>query len=571
MTALSRWPGWLIILLALAVTSLNAWKPPVIDDPVYIAYAQEFAAHPSQPYSFVYDGIPANRILVPPVLPAWLALGIPIIGDDPIALKLWLFPIMLLFAGSLFLLLRRFAAGYEWNLTIVTLFSPAILPGINLMLDVPAVAFGMTALALYLFAVDHRSFSLSLAAGIIAGLAMETKYSAFTLPAVFFVHGWLHRQWRFALPAAFVAILTFAGCEAFIAHAQGDSHFMLAMQERQKRQGNPFRLFNALITHFGGLCGALWLIGLTIRGVPRWRIILGFAWILAGFLLLMFVPDEGASLLANPRDGQPLVVLSHLIFVPIGAAFFLMVGGMSRQLWTLSDSANPEARNDRFVVLWLLIEIGGYFTITPFPAVRRILGVLIAATILIGRAWMLQIRHLPSQGWIASSRPVAPQPDSRALSRPVAPQPDSGCGATGILVTAVLVGLVYYAIELREAFAEKRAFHQAVAFVRQQESNASIRAFGNWGFRYQMMKTGIPWSKAAGQDLQPGDWFLHDTRYSPPIHPDVLPHLVLIKHIVIEDGFSLSTQKTYYDKGTPLIHSEKPIAEVFVYRYPSLQ
>ena len=101
----------LVVGLAVLVTLLNAVKPPVIDDPTFLDYARQFAEHPSQPYAFDYYGKQANDNLVPPVLPAWLACGIPFIGDDPIALKLWMFPILLLFVASLHALLNRFAFG----------------------------------------------------------------------------------------------------------------------------------------------------------------------------------------------------------------------------------------------------------------------------------------------------------------------------------------------------------------------------------------------------------------------------------------------------------------------------
>ena len=35
----------LALALAALMTLLNAFKPPVIDDPVYLSYAREFAAH----------------------------------------------------------------------------------------------------------------------------------------------------------------------------------------------------------------------------------------------------------------------------------------------------------------------------------------------------------------------------------------------------------------------------------------------------------------------------------------------------------------------------------------------
>src|SRR5215212_10044213 len=97
------------LLLALLLTGLNAFKSPQADDFNYLQYAHEFAAHPARPYDFNWGSpyqVRANQVLVPPGLPAWLALGIQLWGERLVALKLWLFPLFWLFTASAAALLR---------------------------------------------------------------------------------------------------------------------------------------------------------------------------------------------------------------------------------------------------------------------------------------------------------------------------------------------------------------------------------------------------------------------------------------------------------------------------------
>jgi hypothetical protein len=47
--------------------------------------------------------------------------------------------------------------------------------------------------------------------------------------------------------------------------------------------------------------------------------------------------------------------------------------------------APSHRRVTMFLVMWLVMEILGYFMMTPFPAVRRVLGITVVASLLTGR------------------------------------------------------------------------------------------------------------------------------------------------------------------------------------------
>jgi hypothetical protein len=526
----------LVVTLAAAATMFNALKPPVIDDSAYLYYGREFARHPSHPYDFEYYCNPANTFLVPPVLPAWLAAGGRLFGDDFVVLKLWLFPITVLFTASMLSLLRRFAPGREAPFLILTVFSPAILPSINLMLDVPVLALGLAATVLTLRAVDERSLPMSLAAGLVAAMAMETKYTAFTLPAVFLAFGWLQGQMKIAIAASLTAVAGFAGCEAAIALVHGDSHFLLAMQSRGVQKIDHFRLLSAAITQFGGLCGPLWLIGLLTLGVSRRIVVVLLGGIALGFGLLLLLTESSSVLLSNPHGARPLLTLNHLVFVSTGAGFLLTLSQLMRRTWMAATPGDPERRLDRFLVLWVAIELVGYLMISPFPAVRRILGMLMAAPILFAR-------RISFSG----------------LSR-------QQLALMNALTTAgVILGLTYNAIDRRDALAEQDAFRQACALIREQNPAAVIRVCADWGIRYYFEKEGLRWSRNVGGDVEPGEWFIYDNRCAPPIDPEVAERLELVGRVSVNGWPHVSTQKTFYMKNAPLIQSDEPLLELFVY------
>src|SRR5207249_2894070 len=144
------------------------------------------------PYGFSvfwYDRpYPANEVLAPPVLLYWWAAAVRLFGESPILWKLWFFPFSLLLVIALRSLFRRFARGLETPLVWMMVLAPSILPAFNLMLDVPALALSLAALALFFRAADRGSFSQATTAGVVAGVAMQTKYTAFLAPAVMVVY-----------------------------------------------------------------------------------------------------------------------------------------------------------------------------------------------------------------------------------------------------------------------------------------------------------------------------------------------------------------------------------------------
>ncbi|HEU5119208.1 MAG TPA: glycosyltransferase family 39 protein, partial [Isosphaeraceae bacterium] len=272
-----------LILLAFAslYTAQNATKPPTIDDVFYHHYAVQISQAPLDPYGFsiFYDQAyrPAHQVLAPPVFLYWWGLGLRLVGNDPTLWKFWLFPFSLLLVVTFHDLARRFARGTELWLTALLLFSPAFLPSLNLMLDIPALALGLAALSLFARASETRSWSLALGAGGLATLSMQTKYTGLLVPPLLLLYAGFARNLRLGSLSVAVSATLFVGWELVVAHLYGTSHFLLHLTRNPPNIYERIRTILALPTLLGSVSIPLLLLAASVLNLPRWA--RGLLWI----------------------------------------------------------------------------------------------------------------------------------------------------------------------------------------------------------------------------------------------------------------------------------------------------
>ena len=81
-------------------------------------------------------------------------------------------------------------------------------------------------------------------------------------------------------------------------------------------------------------------------------------------------------------NGKPVLTPSNIIYgliaIPVWTGFIGTGVALAR-----TKSADPAA--DRFLLIWLILEFGGYFALSPFPAARRVAGIVLAFTLMAGR------------------------------------------------------------------------------------------------------------------------------------------------------------------------------------------
>ncbi|MCS6852593.1 MAG: hypothetical protein NZ700_15665 [Gemmataceae bacterium] len=525
--------GWLLAL-AMLLTGLNMFKPVHIDDTVYIRMAEQIARRPCDPYGYtlLWYQYP-NRgmdILAPPVLPYWLASVVVWAPDQPAVWKLWMFPFCWLLVWAVDRLFRRFAPGLEAPLVIMTVLSPAVLPGINLMLDMPALALGLTGLVLFLDAARSRSVGRAALAGLVIGLAMQTKYTGFVSLTAVVVYAVVYR--RFLLGGLTMSMATglFVGWEAWVAGQYGVSHFLhnVRMYERAGVWSEKWHLAGPLLSNLGGVGPVVAAFGAAVLARRRWLALPAAAAALLLYLAVMFAPDDWLMITRPGAAGG--IHLENLLFGGCGMALVGIVLVTAVRLL-----GGRWRRPDLFLVAWWLLEVAGYFALTPFPAVRRVLGLVVVSTLLAGR-WAIVRRHL-WRGW-----PVH----------------------TLAILNVALGGMVAL-VDWQEAMVQRRAAERSEAIIRARDPHATIWYVGHWGFQFYADRAGmrpvVPWYPAspATADLPPptllrrGDWLVHP---DPRIHKQEIElpadRLAFLPLLVFGDRLPLRTVICYYGGSVPV-------------------
>jgi hypothetical protein len=472
-------PGASIVLhvlaTAVALTALNALKPLTADDPSYYWHAQQIARHPLDPYggTMVFREIvgPSVHNVAPPVALYWMALGLRVTGDDPQRLKLWLLPFALLLTGACSGLLQRFARGLEAPGIWLIALSPAILPSLNLMLDVPALALSLTAVWVFLRAMDRDSWPLAIGAGAIVGLAIQTKYTGFTVGAVLLAAGFLRGRPAMAVAACAVAGLMFVGWEAWVLGRYGESQFLYFLGRRERGETGPrsvLDLIRPLVRMLGPLASPLIPLGLVGLGAAKRWILLSMALVAGAHLALALVPE-----------GAPERVLSvyNLTLGWLGPALLVIVAAVA---WRLVGREWRET-DVRLLALWLAIELLAYLFLSTFPAARRTLGLF---TVLVVLTCAL------------ASRACRLEHGRRALVR-------------GAAALSVALGGFYFVIDLDDARAERATVERVHSLVAGGGSGRVRYLATNWGgFQFYAPRAGFLPVVPGRSTFAPGDWLV---------------------------------------------------------------
>jgi hypothetical protein len=542
-----------LLLLACLYTLLDCVKPLVIDDTAYSYYARQAAEHPLDPYGFAVlwwqRPQPANYVLAPPVLPYWWSVAVRLFGESPVLWKFWLLPVSLLFAWALHALFRRFARGLELPLTWLTVLSPVFLPGLNLMLDVPALALSLTAVVLFLRAADRDSPALAALAGLVAGLAMQTKYTGFLAPAVMFLYAALYGKLRLWPAAVVPALQVFVGWEFLTALLYGQSHFLNATRWSSSTSLEKAGLWLPLLGILGTGAPVLTLLGLAALRARPWVLVLGGAVALLAYAAtaclggMLHVEEIRLFPVHKLPAKLPLEIITFGLLGALGVGVLAAVGlrlGLPPAARFARAWRGRMYRDRWFLVLWLGLELAGYFTLTPFPAVRRVLGIVVVATLLAGRLASRTCR-------------------SRARARLV----------YGLAAFSAVLGLGFAALDWWEGRAEKTLAESAAAAARAR-GGGTVWFVGHWGFQYYAEHCGMrPVVPAYGPSqgellyvplpepslLREGDWLVQPEWRLTQQQIDLDPRRTEeVLRLTVTDPVPLRTVMCYYSGDTALQH-----------------
>jgi hypothetical protein len=537
------------LVLTALVTLANAAKPVTVDDTAYLLYARHIASNPTDPYGFSVfwwsKPEPAMGVLAPPVVPYWLAAGLNLFGESVPLMKLWLFPFVWVLAWALRALLVRFARGTEdFALPLLTL-SPAVLPTVNLMLDVPAVALALASVELFVRSARRENWALAILAGLVAGVAMQTKYTAFVAPAVIAWFGLTHRRAGLASVAVGAAVAVFVGWELFLVEKYGQSHFWLhatassgSLLAFAKNKGN---LIPPLVGQLGCLAVGVGLLAGCAWRLPRWWLIVAAVVWCVGFALVALLPHRWVAL------GRGLG-LTRAFWQVGGWVALVAVGGCAGMLlFRVKKGLGARSRSEAwFLVGWLVIEVLAALALTPFPAARRVIGITLVGGLVAARAVSRVSRAHPER-----------RPPQWALA------------------VGVAAGVAVAAVDTIDAFPEKVCAEMSADFTRERPANATVWFVGHWGFQYYCDRAGMQPLIAGETVARAGDFVVlpaypdGDGFHRPYAGFDVIAPVWAADEVAViewDDPLSAQTVPNFYGGANPVMGRDHPRLRIRVYQ-----
>ncbi len=535
-----------LFVAALSLTLLNAIKPVTMDDPSYLLHARHVAQNPLNPYGgemFTYQAYgPALYNNAPPVSIYWLGAGMRLLGNHVVLLKLWLLLWALLLAFALHALLVRVAPGVAVPFTWTVMLSPWVLPGFNFMIDVPALAMSLGAIALFARAADRDSVRGAVLAGIVAGLAIQTKYTGAIAPAVILAYGLVTRRVRLALAACVAAGLLALGWEALMGLRYGDTPVLHYLGRRERGESGVPRLdlVVPLFRFVGVLAAGLVPLGLAAVGASRRATVLAMTVVAAGYAAFALLPEHVVAALDGISGGR-FIDFDNATLGPAALAIFAIAGVV---LWRSGRRHEPL---DRFLLLWLSLELAGYFLISTAPAARRVMGVLVVASLLLARC---------------AARRAAGAPARMAL-----------LGAAAAF--AVVFGLGFWAVDVDDARAQRDDVQRVLRTIERARGAGSGAADQVWyvgnhfgAFQYYAPRSGMRPVMTGRSTLHAGDWlviplFVDD--------PDVRLDRSILRPVATLRSrgifrLPVTTRGGYYFGGRPLLRPDPDWRVATIYR-----
>ena len=237
---------------------------------------------------------------------------------------------------------------------------------------------------------------------MIAGVAFETKYTAFVSVSVIVLAALVWRRGLLGFAAVLMAAHVFCVWEFVIAVVSGRSHFFFNLAGGDTIEGGRLLdallglvktkgpLFTSLLSLLGGIALPFLLLGMLALGLSRRWLLLTAAIFLGGVVAIgLFDTHFKGKFAPSARffgamQTPPLnFELADVIFAVFGGGVFVVLGFVARSLWR--SSSGEGRREVVFLLGWLAFEIVAFFPLTPFPAVRRVLGIFIVLALLVGR------------------------------------------------------------------------------------------------------------------------------------------------------------------------------------------
>ncbi len=485
---------WAALAFGLLVGLADVVKPVHIDDTLYVEVARRIVTHPLDPYGGVmnWQQIPErtyNVSISPPLLSYWFALVMIVGGENVPLLHLSMIPWLLLVCWALYRLGERWArAGLLTVLLVIG--GPAVLVGMNLMLDVPLLACLCASVEFLARGepgrIDARSL---LAASVFGAMGVGIKFAGLAVVPVFLVASLTRRRLGPAL-AALGPIAALVGWQVLSRSIYGASQVDSGLSFLAKLQSSlPRQTVERTLTMMAILATTLplWL-------ATPWR---GRRAIGPAILAVLAATVAFGLLRSTPMNRLPVVTPALLVAVLLGTFSLLAIVWPGRG-WS-SGVSDP-----RFLLAtWIVSGAAVVILFGPFVAVRSFLPI-----------------HPPLVIWLLGGRDPA-RPRRLALGLTVAVS----------LALSTLLALT----DFRWAACYPDAARRIAS--RFGGPGRPVEFVGHWGWQYYAAREGFRAWDARQIDVPAGAIVVVPLRADKQwIHPAVASRFRLIDQIVIPPG-----------------------------------
>jgi 4-amino-4-deoxy-L-arabinose transferase-like glycosyltransferase len=363
---LSRHPLIVIGIILAACLGPFVNKAVHWDDALYVWTAEWIQQHPADFYGFnvnlLVSAIPmwvANWN--PPLFSYFLAGVASLFGWHEIALHLACLAVAFMAAAGIYSLAKMWC-GRPLLATVIAIFTPAFLvSSTTLMCDVPMLTFWIWALVLWeraLACSKQRGWRFA-GAGVLAGLAVLTKYSAVTLlPLLPLLSILRNRKLGWWLAGLAVPLLMVAGYEWLTAEMYGRGLFSLAISHTHLSREFPgsWEARGIIGVAFAGGC----LLPLLFFAPYLWR---PRTWLAGGVVMLgmwlaMFPLWNNLGLI-NTAMGKNPEAAKHWYYLLQVA--ILTAGGLHLLLLAVTEGWRGRDITSVILALWI---IGGFLSAT---------------------------------------------------------------------------------------------------------------------------------------------------------------------------------------------------------------
>jgi 4-amino-4-deoxy-L-arabinose transferase-like glycosyltransferase len=268
----------LLAFVAVVYLLVQFDKPVHLDDPQYVYAARHLLTEPWSPLTNEINWqkapVPAYRDLINPPFYMYLQAGwMKLFGESIRGLHVLATLMAVLAAACLALVARRFTR-YALVAAALVLLSPNVLPIANLMVDVPVLAVGLAAVAVFVGGVDRDRPWQAILGGVLAGLAVLTKYNAIVLVPVLALYPLLRGRVPYArfmaIPIGMLLLWSVHNVIVF-----GEVHVLItaAFQEYEKTAISWWRnIYSAALVPGSSFVflGVLALARARLRGLKIW-------------------------------------------------------------------------------------------------------------------------------------------------------------------------------------------------------------------------------------------------------------------------------------------------------------